>query len=329
MNTIFHEPIMTQEILSFLPEIDNPVFVDGTTGEGGHSELFLKNMKSGTLISIDRDPVILNIARDRLKKYTYINHILVNDNFSNINEILSENNISGIDFIFLDLGISMFHFKGAERGFSFNDDALDMRLDENSEQSAYDIVNYFDEKEIADILKIYGEESFAKRIARTIVEKRKEQLIEKAVDLKNIIVSAIPKKFQKDKINPATQSFQALRIYVNDELSHLKKTLYHAMEALNLNGRIAVFSFHSLEDRIVKNIFRHFAKSCNCPDNYPMCQCDGKAVLKLLSKKPIIPTMEECQANPASRSTKLRIVEKINEVSESTWELYKRTSPVQ
>lgn len=328
MISILHQPIMPKEILSFLPATENPIIIDGTTGEGGHSELFLKNIQGGTLISIDRDPEILKIAGDRLKKYSDRTHILVNDNFSNIKQILDNHDIQGADFIFLDLGISMYHFKGANRGFSFNDETLDMRLDEECEENAFEVVNNFDVTEIAQILKIYGEETFARRIAGKIVDFRKENPIESAVTLKNIIASAIPKKFHKDKVHPATKSFQAIRIFVNKELEHLKTALINGIESLNLHGRFAVFSFHSLEDRIVKNVFRHYSRVCVCPDHYPMCQCGSKAVLKSLNKKPITPTMEECQSNPAARSTKLRVVEKINEVSEQTGELYKGTCPI-
>ncbi len=326
-----HTPIMVTEIINHLPNIENPIVVDCTCGEGGHSEALAREMIGGTLLSIDRDPRILEIARKRLvetlsDRPSFPKMIIKESNFSNLPSLLDELHIDKVDFFLYDLGISMYHYKVAKNGFSFTEDeSLDMRLDRNTELTAYDIVNSFSENEIRNIVFTLGEESWAKIIARNIVRSRKLTPIKNANDLQKIVFGSIPKGKRPKTIHPATKTFQALRIYVNQEFYHIEQGLIEGIRRLNMGGRMAVLSFHSLEDRIVKKIFKHFSQPCVCPEHIPICQCGGLQSTKILRKKPMTPSIMESQENPSARSAKLRIVEKIHETSNQTWELWKKT----
>ncbi|MDH4127495.1 MAG: 16S rRNA (cytosine(1402)-N(4))-methyltransferase RsmH, partial [Spirochaetota bacterium] len=301
------------------------VIVDCTVGEGGHSEFFLSRLHGGKLIVLDRDKEILDIARKRLSDTVKNEDIsteisFIESNFSNLHKVLDDLAIEKVDFMLYDLGISMYHFKGSMRGFSFMDnESLDMRLDANNNLTAYEIVNKYTENEIREILFTYGEEHRAKLIAKNIVRAREKEIIKTAYDLQLIISKCVPKKYPDSKINPATKTFQALRIFVNRELEHIEKALIEGINKLCIGGRLLVISFHSLEDRIVKQVFKHFASECICPKSNPVCQCDGISTLKILTKKPITPNKKEIEINPASRSAKLRVVEKINETSNKVY----------
>ncbi len=316
-----HTPILVDEILNYFSIKPDNIIVDCTTGEGGHSVVFAPYLdENGMLICLDRDQEILNIASQRLSAFRK-NIITKEANYANLSLVLDELNIARVDLILCDLGISMFHFKEAKRGFSFMDkETLDMRLDREGSITAYDIVNSFKEYDIRKLLFQYGEESRAKLIARNIVKARKIMPIKTADDLQKVICSGLPKRKTTDKLHPATKTFQALRIYVNNELDHIKDGLIQGIRRLNVGGKIAVISFHSLEDRIVKQVFKHFSRRCICPADYPICQCGGNSTLKLLTKKPVTPTNNEINVNPAARSAKLRVVEKIYEASEKLWE---------
>ncbi len=322
---------MANEIIDYLPNIENPIVVDCTCGEGGHSEALAHEISGGTLVSIDRDAVILEIAKKRLvgtltDRPSSPKMILRESNFSNLPILLDELGMDKVDFFLFDLGISMYHYKEAKNGFSFTEDeSLDMRLDNNTELTAYDIVNSCREKEIRNIIFTLGEEPWAKVIARNIVRSRQSSPIKSAYDLQKILLGSIPKGKRPKNIHPATKTFQALRIYVNQELPHIEKGLIEGIRRLSMGGRMAVLTFHSLEDRIVKKIFKHFNQSCICPEHIPVCQCDGQPSVKILRKKPMTPSDMESNINPSARSAKLRIVEKVHEASSQTWEISKKT----
>ncbi len=325
-----HTPIMVAEIINHLPDIEKPIIVDCTCGEGGHSEALAHEMTGGTLLSIDRDPMILEIAKGRLReaadRLSCPKILIKESNFSNLSSLLDELHIDKVDFFLYDLGISMYHYKVAKSGFSFTDnESLDMRLDRDAELTAYDIVNSFSENEIRNIVFTLGEESWAKIIARNIVRSRKLTPIKKANDLQKIVFESIPREKRPRTIHPATKTFQALRIYVNQEFYHIEQGLIEGLRRLSIGGRMAVLTFHSLEDRIVKKIFKHFSQPCVCPEHIPVCQCGGLQSIKILRKKPMTPSIMESQINPSARSAKLRIVEKVHETSNQTWEIWKET----
>lgn len=310
--------------------------MDATLGGGGHASEILKIIgKGGKLIAIDQD----GEAIENFKKFIRLggqspseagNVIFVKDNFSNLQNILGGVQILAVDAILADLGYSSLQMEDAERGMSFlAEGELDMRLDREAELTAKKIVNEYPEAELKKILKEFGEEKFATSIARKIVQQRKIKLIEKTTELADIIISAVPEQFRHGKMHPATKTFQALRIETNKELEALAKFLPQAIDALSAGGRLGVISFHSLEDRIVKNMFRENARGCICPPDFPECVCGrepkvhpvkyGEAVppqaefnrVKIITKKPIVPSQEEIADNPRSRSAKLRICEKL------------------
>lgn len=324
-----HTPILVEEIINLLPIKPNSIIVDCTVGEGGHSEIFISHLVGGTLIALDQDKDILKIAEKRLfNKAEAINQntqiIIKESNFSDISNILDDLNIDKVDLLFYDLGISMYHFKESQRGFSFSGDQfLDMRLDKANSLTAYDVINSFPENEIREIVFHYGEESWAKVIARNIVQARENKKIETANDLQKIVSNSMPNKKGDRKINPATKTFQALRIFINRELYHIETAMIEGIRRLSFGGRIGVLTFHSLEDRIVKQVFKYFSLSCICPKIYPVCQCDSRSTLKILTKKPITPSKKEISNNRSARSAKLRVVEKIYEASNKTWEISK------
>ena len=306
-----HVSVLLNECLEGLNIKENGIYVDGTLGGAGHSSEILKRLSNeGRLIGIDQDTDALKAAKERLKDYS--NVTFVHSNFSNIENVLNNLNIDGVDGILMDLGVSSYQLDEGERGFSYMKDApLDMRMNRENDFSAYNVVNEYSEEDLYRIIRDYGEEKFAKRIASFIVENRQEKNIETTLELVEIIKNAIPAKARREGPHPAKRTFQAIRIEVNSELSILNKTIEDGVEKLNKGGRMAIITFHSLEDRIVKNKFRDLAVSCRCPKEFPVCVCGEKAKVKIISRKAIEPTKEEVEVNPRSRSAKLRVIEKL------------------
>lgn len=298
-----HKSVLFDEAIKALDLNKNKIIVDGTAGGGGHSGEIAKRAKR--VISIDQDPDAIEVLNERLGNKE--NVTIVHDNYSNIKNIVSNLNIDKIDGLLLDLGVSSFQLDTAERGFSFHKDApLDMRMSKSG-LSAYDVVNNYDEKELADIIYRYGEEKFSRRIAANIVKSREEKPIETTFELVDIIKASMPQRAMRDS-HPARKTFQAIRIEVNAELDVLKSTLEDAFEILAQGGRIAVITFHSLEDRIVKEQFAKWCQGCTCPKEFPVCVCGNKPKGK--SFKSISPSKEELDENPRARSSRLRIFEK-------------------
>jgi 16S rRNA (cytosine1402-N4)-methyltransferase len=307
---IVHQSVLVQEALASLvpPEAGESSMIDATLGEGGHAEAFLTRYPRLLLIGIDADASIMEVARERLAVFG-ARVSLVHAWFSRyLSDFSAE---PGVDLILMDLGISRFHYEAARRGFSFDrDEELDMRLGSDLPTTAADIVNGADAAEIADILFRFGEERFARRIAARIVRERGEAPIATAARLAGVIAAAVPEQYRHRRIHPATRSFQALRIAVNRELEQLEQGLAGALRVLRPGGRIGVISFHSLEDRIVKRFFRDKSRQCSCPPEWPICQCGGKAELRLVTAKAVTASSEELSRNPASRSARLRVAEK-------------------
>ena len=306
-----HISVLLNECLEGLNIKENGIYVDGTLGGAGHSSEILKRLSNeGRLIGIDQDTDALKAAKERLKNYS--NVTFVHSNFSSIENVLNNLNIDGVDGILMDLGVSSYQLDEGERGFSYMKDApLDMRMNRDNDFSAYNVINEYSEEDLYRIIRDYGEEKFARRIARFIVENRQEKNIETTLELVEIIKSAIPAKARREGPHPAKRTFQAIRIEVNSELSILNKTIEDGVGKLNKGGRMAIITFHSLEDRIVKNKFRDLAVSCRCPKEFPVCVCGEKAKVKVISRKAIEPTKEEVDINPRSRSAKLRVIEKL------------------
>lgn len=309
-----HKSVLLGEAIENLNLKEGNVVVDATLGAGGHANAMLRLIgNSGKLIAIDYD--IHNVERfegqeGKEKKGGVI--FAVNENFADLGKILEDLKIEKVDAIMADLGISSDQLEDGKYGLSFQKEAkLDMRLDKKLEVSAWDIVNKYEQRDLERIIKEFGEERFARHIAKKIVAYRKIKTIETTTELAGIISGAVPERYRKGKIHPATRTFQALRIAVNKELENLEKFMPEAIEALNPGGRLAIISFHSLEDRIVKNIFRENARGCTCPKEFPQCVCGKKPGVKIITKKPIIPRAEEISANPRSRSAKLRVCEKL------------------
>ena len=312
MNNL-HKPVMLNEIKSFLPYDKSINVIDATFGGGGYSKAILENFSVNQLLAIDRDPIAKIFAKDLEGRYH--NFSLVNDRFSRIDKIVEQNKLKEkkFDFIIFDLGTSSNQIDNYERGFSFNNDGpLDMRMG-LGDKNAIEIINKYNEKELAKIIYEYGEERYSRIIAREIVKSRKIKYISKTSELSNIIKKCIPKKNQYNKkIHPATKTFQALRIYVNDELNELKSSLDKSLKILNTNGLILVVSFQSLEDRIVKDFFNHNSgKRWRSSRHYPELPDKLATQLKIITKKPILPKASEILKNPRSRSAKLRVAQKI------------------
>ncbi|HBT49238.1 MAG: Ribosomal RNA small subunit methyltransferase H [Caldanaerobacter subterraneus] len=304
-----HKSVLLKETIEHLNINPEGIYVDGTLGGGGHSEEILKRLTTGKLIAIDRDEEAILAAKERLKDYK--NVIYIKDNFKNIKEILRNLGIEKVDGILLDLGVSSYQLEEVERGFSYMKGApLDMRMDKTSPFSAYDVVNRYSEKELERVIREYGEEKWASRIAKFIVEERKKGDIKTTSQLVEIIKKAIPASARRTGPHPAKRTFQAIRIEVNEELKDLDKALEDMVEVLRGKGRIAVITFHSLEDRIVKNTFKKLENPCTCPPGLP-CTCGKQPVIKIITKKPILPSKEEVEENPRSRSAKLRVAEKL------------------
>ncbi|WP_017415665.1 16S rRNA (cytosine(1402)-N(4))-methyltransferase RsmH [Clostridium tunisiense] len=306
-----HISIMLQECIEGLNIKPDGIYVDCTLGGAGHSlEILKKLSRKGKLIGIDQDLDALSAAKERLKDYE--NVIFVHDNFYNIKDILEELNIEKVDGILMDLGVSSYQLDEGERGFSYMQDApLDMRMNRESPFSAYNVVNEYSLEELHDVIKSFGEEKFAKKIATIIVDRRKKKPIETTFDLVDIIKASIPARFRQEGGHPAKRTFQAIRIEVNKELHILDRAITNGIEALNSKGRIAIITFHSLEDRIVKNKYKDLQDPCNCPKELPMCVCNKTPIIKIITKKPIEASEEELKVNSRSKSAKLRIAEKI------------------
>jgi len=315
-----HISVLKDDVCKLLNLKGGEVVVDATLGLGGHSSVLLEKIGAkGLLIGFDQDEVNLKEAKKRLKKFKNI--VFVHDNFrslkNRVEEALKDKKDQKADAILFDLGISSPHVDEAERGFSFmKEGPLDMRYSKTQKLTAWDIVNAYREKDLADLIYLYGEERFSRRIAKMICERRKEKKFETTKDLADAIERIFPKKFpkkgKKAKFHhPATQTFQALRIAVNDELNALKEALDGSIDILKKGGRVAVISYHSLEDRIVKHFFKELARDCICPKEVLKCECRGKPVIELITKKPVVPSDKEISENPRARSAKLRVVKKL------------------
>ena len=301
-----HKSVLLDECIESLNIKPDGIYVDGTLGGAGHSLEIVKRLDGGKLVAFDQDMDAIENARIKLAEYMD-RVILIHSNFENLGEKLDENGIIGIDGLLLDLGVSSYQLDTPERGFSYMHDApLDMRMDKSLTESAWDIINIYSEAELSDIIRNYGEENWHARIAAFIVERRREKPIETTFELVDIIKAAVPRKARDENLHPAKRTFQAIRIAVNRELDVIEKVIREATEKMNRGGVIAIITFHSLEDRIVKNVFRDLSAGCICPPEFPVCTCNTVAKLKLLTKKPIISSKEELEENPRARSAKLR-----------------------
>ena len=306
-----HIPIMLDEVIDNLDIKPNGIYVDLTVGGAGHSTEILKRIKNGKLICVDQDEEALVVAKDRLLKISD-NVLFYKSNFENFKEILDYYGIDKVDGVLLDIGVSSYQIDNGQRGFSYMIDApLDMRMDRDLKKSAFDVVNYYSSDELEYIFYNYGEEKWTKRIVEFIVNYRKEKLIETTFELVDIIERAIPKAVRAKGGHPAKRVFQAIRIEVNRELEVIKKVIPDIVERLNKNGRLCIITFHSLEDRIVKDSFKELARGCICPKELYVCVCNNKPKIKILTKKPLVPSEEEMNRNPRSKSSKLRICSKI------------------
>jgi 16S rRNA (cytosine1402-N4)-methyltransferase len=310
MADFYHEPVMVKEVIDSLLVSRTGVYVDGTVGGAGHSYAILKKTDA-FLVGIDCDEDALQFAEKRLVEFGS-RKVLIKANFADLGKVLKNLNIVKVDGVLLDLGVSSRQLDNAQRGFSFSQQApLDMRMDRHLKLSAYDIVNSFAQNELEKLIRFYGEERMAARIARAISKRRQESPIETTTQLAAIVASCMPAKLKWQKIHPATRTFQAIRIAVNNELDNIKPAIDAATEVLKPGGRLCVISFHSLEDRIVKNEIRFLGGVCVCPRDVPVCICQKEAKLKNLTRKAITPAEEEIEANPRARSAKLRVAGRI------------------
>ncbi len=308
-----HYSVMLKETVDGLNVKENGIYVDCTLGGAGHSTEILKRLNgTGRLIGIDQDADALKAAKERLKDFDNVTY--VHSNFENIKEILKNEGIDKVDGILADLGVSSYQFDTPERGFSYRFDApLDMRMNKESELSAYEIVNEYSEDKLFKVIRDYGEEKFAKNIAKHICQRRSEAPIKTTFELNDIIKVAIPAKMREKGGHPSKRTFQAIRIECNRELEVLENTLDDMIECLNDQGRLCIITFHSLEDRAVKNNFKTNENPCICPPNFPVCTCGRKPKGKVITRKPITASEEELEENSRSQSAKLRIFEKICE----------------
>ena len=311
MSEFYHVSVLLEECLEGLDIKPDGIYVDGTLGGAGHSSRIAARLTTGRLIGIDRDPVALKAAGERLAPYGD-RVTLVHSNFCEIKQVLADLDIPGVDGILLDLGVSSPQLDDAQRGFSYMADApLDMRMNSQDSLSAYTVVNTWPQEELKRILYNYGEERYAPQIAATICRKREVKPVETTLELVDIIRSAMPPAALREKQHPAKRSFQAIRIAVNDELGSVEKVMRDAVDCLNPGGRLAIITFHSLEDRIVKTGMADAAKGCTCPPNFPVCICGNQPKVKLITRKPIISGDAELEMNPRARSAKLRVCEKV------------------
>lgn len=307
-----HKSVLLDECIEALNIRPDGVYVDGTLGRAGHSREIAKRLTTGRLICIDRDMAAIEAAQERLAPWME-RVTLVHGNFADLEAVLRENGIGGVDGMLFDLGVSSPQLDDASRGFSYMQDApLDMRMDLDAPLTAYEVVNSWSYEELRRILFDYGEERYAPAIAKAIVRTRETAPIETTLELVDVIKGAMPSAALREKQHPAKRSFQAIRIAVNGELDALPPMLSAAVEALNPQGRLAVITFHSLEDRIVKKAMQNMARGCTCPPEFPVCVCGKKPKLKVLTRKPIVSGEAELNENPRARSAKLRVAEKCN-----------------
>lgn len=312
MKEFKHIPVLLEEVISGLDIKPGGIYIDCTMGGGGHSSEILKRLdKQGRLIGFDKDDDAVATCREKFKAFDNVE--VIKSDFKNAPTILKDKDLDGkIDGILIDLGVSSYQIDSAERGFSFlHNGRLDMRMDQTQELTAYDVVNFYSERELLRILYDYGEENNAKNIVRNIIKAREKKPIETTFELKEIVESSFPKKVIYGKGGVSKQTFQAIRIEVNGELKGLEECLDWLAKMLNHGGRMAVISFHSLEDRIVKNVFKLASTDCICPPKTPICICGHKAIAKLITRKPITATQKELEQNSRSASAKLRVIEKL------------------
>ena len=307
---LIHRPVLLNECIEALNVRPDGVYVDGTLGRAGHSIEIAQRLATGRLVCIDRDLAAINAARERLAPW--LDHVtLVHRNFSELSDVLREAGVAGADGMLFDLGVSSPQLDDASRGFSYMRDApLDMRMDESASLTAREVVNGWSYEELRRILFDYGEERYAPRIARAILRARETAPVETTLELVGIIKGAMPSAALREQQHPAKRSFQAIRIAVNGELDALPPMLNAAVDGLNPGGRLAVITFHSLEDRIVKRTMRELAKGCTCPPEFPVCVCGNKPKIRLVTHKPIVSGKTELEENPRARSAKLRVAEK-------------------
>jgi 16S rRNA (cytosine1402-N4)-methyltransferase len=307
-----HTAVLFEEVITSLNIIPDGVYVDGTLGGGGHAGGICSLLsEKGTLIGIDRDQAALDAASNNLKEFK-CNKYFLKGNYSSIKDLLKQENINQVDGILLDLGVSSYQLDNNARGFSYmNDGPLDMRMDNEGDIDAEQIINEYSEEELKNIIREYGEEKWASRIASFIAKARLKSPIRTTHELVEIIKAAIPAAARREGPHPAKRTFQAIRIEVNDELNQLEKAVDEMIDVLSPRGRLSIITFHSLEDRIVKDIFNKRANPCTCPKEFPFCVCGKTSDIKKISSKPIIPSEKEIQENPRSRSAKLRVLEKI------------------
>ena len=307
-----HKSVLLNETVDSLNIKEDGIYVDGTLGGAGHASLVCSKLQDGKLIGIDQDKDAIAVASERLDKFGKDKFVIVRDNYCNIKSVLENLGIKKVDGIYLDLGVSSYQLDTASRGFTYRVDApLDMRMDDRKEETAGDIVNNYSESELCRVIRDYGEDRFAKNIAKHIVKYRQNKRIETTGELTEIIRGAIPMKIQLTGGHPAKRTFQALRIELNEELKVLEDSIDVMIDLLNTGGRLSIISFHSLEDRIVKNIFRRNENPCTCPKNFPVCVCGNTSKGKVVTRKAILPSEEEILYNSRSKSAKLRVFEKI------------------
>ncbi len=306
-----HISVLFSESIDALNVKDGGVYADATLGGGGHSLGILSKSKSSNVIGIDRDAEAVKAAAERLRPFKD-RFTAVNGNFSEAKSILSDLGVTSLDGVIMDLGVSSYQLDNAERGFSYMKDApLDMRMNRSDKKTAYDVVNSYSEDYLAQIFWEYGEDKWSKRVAEFICRERQKKPIETTYELVDVIKAAIPKGARSDGGHPAKRFFQAIRIEVNDELNILAGAVNDFTSLLKAGGRIAVITFHSFEDRIVKQTLRSLEKGCVCPKEFPICVCGRKPEIKMISKKPVLPSQDEIEQNPRSKSAKLRIAEKL------------------
>lgn len=304
-----HVPVLFNETIESLNIRENGIYIDGTAGGAGHSTAIAKKLKNGRLLSIDQDPDAILVCTQRLKEYPVAK--VVQGNFSQMGQLARENGIENVDGVLLDIGVSSYQLDTAQRGFSYQHDAvLDMRMSQKG-LSAKDLVNSLTWQELAQIISRYGEDKSAARIAKGIVSAREEKAIETTGELADIIRNSVPAAVRRQEGHPARKTFQALRIAVNGELDRLSEGLNTAFELLSKGGRLCVISFHSLEDRIVKDQMRQWCIGCTCPKDFPICVCGKTPRGKLIYKKGLAPSEEELKINPRARSSRLRVIEKL------------------
>ncbi len=313
MSELTHRPVLLDECIEALNIRPQGVYLDGTLGRAGHSREIAKRLTTGRLVCVDRDQAALDAAQERLADFRE-KVTLVHSNFDQVDEILDKLSLAGADGMLFDLGVSSPQLDDGERGFSYMVDApLDMRMDQSGGLTAGDVVNTWPQEELRRILFQYGEERYAPQIAAAIARRRRERPVATTLELVEIIKGAMPAKALKEKQHPAKRSFQAVRIAVNDELASVERMLQRAVPRLNRGGRLAVITFHSLEDRIVKTGLAEFARGCVCPPDFPVCVCGRTPDVKLVNRKPVLPSQRELEENPRARSAKLRVAEKLKD----------------